>query len=283
MNTNELQTLGAVLGRMECGGMRWHDEERCCLEHGRYWARVVYVNGEKVSDGVCPECQKLLDEAKKIELQRTLAKLEAEKVRCRMEEALGRACIPTDFKDKSFETFIADTPELEKNLSLAKRFANSWQRVKEGGYGLYLYGNPGTGKSHLAISIIKALLPDVTALYTRVPDMIGFIRSQWRPDGEMSSYEAIRRYIDLDLLVLDEVGVQAGSINDQTLLFEVIDARLSENRPTIFLSNLKPSDLIAVIGHRIVDRIKGKCIVMQFSGESRRKPLTVEEVFGEAA
>lgn len=60
------------------------------------------------------------------------------------------------------------------------------------------------------------------------------------------------------------------------------DARLSENRPTIFLSNLAPIDLVPIIGERIVDRIKGKCVAQRFSGESRRKPLTAD-VFGVAA
>lgn len=264
------------------GGVTWRNEDRCCLEHGPYVARVVFAAGKKVSDGICPVCQRLKDEAEAKERAAEKAKLEAEKERKRLETALGRACIPADFKGKSFETFIADTPELKAALGLAKRFVSGWQKAREGGYGLLFYGNPGTGKSHLAISILKALLPQVTGLYTRVPDMIGYIRAQWHPDSETSSYAAIRRYVDLDLLVLDELGVQSGSINEQTLLFEVIDARLSENRPTIFLSNLAPVDLVPIIGERLVDRIKGKCVAQRFSGESRRKSLTAD-IFGEAA
>ena len=264
------------------GGVTWRNEDRCCLEHGPYVARVVFAAGKKVSDGICPVCQRLKDEAEAKERAAEKAKLEAEKERKRLETALGRACIPADFKGKSFETFIADTPELKAALGLAKRFVSGWQKAREGGYGLLFYGNPGTGKSHLAISILKALLPQVTGLYTRVPDMIGYIRAQWHPDSETSSYAAIRRYVDLDLLVLDELGVQSGSINEQTLLFEVIDARLSENRPTILLSNLAPIDLVPIIGERLVDRIKGKCVAQRFTGESRRKPLTAD-VFGEAA
>lgn len=270
------------LGDIVAVGMWWRDERRCCLEHGTYMARMIFANGKKVSDGFCPICQRLKEEAEAKAQAAEKAKLAAEKERKRLETALGRACIPADFRDKTFDTFIADTPELKAALDLAKRFVSGWQKAREGGYGLLFYGNPGTGKSHLAISILKALLPQVTGLYTRVPDMIGYIRAQWRPDGETSSYAAIRRYVDLDLLVLDELGVQSGSINEQTLLFEVIDARLSENRPTIFLSNLKPKNLAPIIGDRLVDRIKGKCVPQQFSGESRRKPLTAD-VFGEAA
>ena len=276
------QSLAEIVGSQGFGGMKWHDEERCCLAHGKYWARVVFVGNKKVSDGFCPECYRLQKDAEEEARRKVISQLEAEKERRRMEEALGRACIPADFKNKSFDTFIADTPELEKALGLAKRFVAGWDKVREGGYGLLFYGNPRTGKSHLAISIIKALLPGAAALYTRVPDMVGYIRATWRPNCDTSPYEAIRNYVDFDLLVLDELGVQAGSVNEQTLLFEVIDARLSENRPTIFLSNLKPADLASIIGERLVDRIKGKCVPQRFSGESRRKPLTAD-VFGEAA
>lgn len=279
---NGFQSLGAIIGRESLGGINWHDEDRCCHEHGPYVARVVFVAGKKVSDGFCPVCYRLQKEAEARERAVVLSKIEAERERQRIEDALGRACIPSDFKDKTFDSFIADTPELQQALSLAKRFVKGWAKAREGGYGLLFYGNPGTGKSHLAISILKALLPQVSGLYTRVPDMIGYIRAQWHADSETSSYAAIRSYVDLDLLVLDELGVQSGSINEQTLLFEVIDARLSENRPTIFLSNLAPVDLVPIIGERIVDRIKGKCVAQRFSGESRRKPLTAD-VFGVAA
>lgn len=276
------QSLAEIVGGQGFGCVKWHDEERCCESHGRYVARVVFVGERKVSDGYCPVCYRLQEEEAARGRAAVYAQIEAERERQRLEEALGRACIPADFRDKTFDTFIADTPELQAALSLAKRFVSGWKKAREGGYGLLFYGNPGTGKSHLAISIIKALLPQAAGLYTRVPDMIGYIRAQWHPDSETSSYAAIRRYVDLDLLVLDELGVQSGSINEQTLLFEVIDARLSENRPTIFLSNLAPVDLVPIIGERLVDRIKGKCVAQRFSGESRRKSLTAD-IFGEAA
>lgn len=279
----ELHPLGTILNRKEFGNLRWHDEQRCCEKHGPYMARVVFMNCEKKSDGYCPECHRIQEEENAKASAAVMAQIEAERERRRIEEALGRASIPADFHDKSFGTFQADTDELKQALDLCKRFVAGWQKARENGYGLLFFGNPGTGKSHLAISILKELIPlGVTGLYTRVPDLIGYIRAQWRPDSETSSYAAVRQYIDLDLLVLDELGVQAGTPNEQSLLFEVIDARLSENRPTIFLSNLKPKMLAPVIGERIVDRIKGKCVAQQFSGESRRKPLSAD-VFGEAA
>jgi DNA replication protein DnaC len=274
--------LGTILNCKEFGGLHWHDEQRSCPLHGPYLARVVFAKGQKQSDGYCPECRRILEQERAKVQSAELAQMEAERELRRIEESLGRACIPEDFAEKSFETFDADTDELKQALDLCKRFVSGWDKARAGGYGLLFFGNPGTGKSHLAVSILKELIPQgVTGLYTRVSDLIGYIRAQWRPDSETSSYAAVRRYVDLDLLVIDELGVQSGTANEQALLFEVIDARLSENRPTIFLSNLKPKQLAPVIGERLVDRIKGKCVPQQFSGESRRKPLSAD-VFGVA-
>lgn len=246
-------------------------------------ARVVYMGGDQVSYGVCPECERIKKETEAKSEEEARVRAEAVKIQWALAEALGRACISADFKDKSFETFQADSKELQDALNLSRRFVKGWKAARAGGYGLFFYGNPGTGKSHLAISILKELIPlGVTGLYTRVPDLIGFIRAQWRTDSETSSYAAVRRYVDLDLLVLDELGVQSGTQNEQALLFEVIDARLSENKPTVFLSNFAPQDLADIIGIRLIDRIKGKCVPKKFSGESRRKPLSAD-VFGEAA
>lgn len=262
--------------------MTWRDEERQCKTHGKYMARIVYIKGEQVSPGVCPECERdrALQEAQREAEER--AKREAEKLQRKITEALGRACIPADFKDKSFETFQADSKELQDALNLSRRFVKGWKAARAGGYGLFFYGNPGTGKSHLAISIIKELVPGISALYTRVPDMIGYIRSTWHAGSNESAYQAVRRYADLDLLVLDELGIQAGTANEQSILFEVIDSRLAENRPTIFLSNFAPKELSSIIGVRLIDRIKGKCVPQKFTGQSRRKPLSAD-VFGVAA
>lgn len=252
------QKLGTILNQQHVGKMRWHDEVRDCDLHGQYLGRVVFVSGKKVCDAPCPECLRIreIKDAKKREEELSRAKAEAETKR--LQDAIGRACIPEDFKCKTFDSFVTVTENQKRNLDLCRRYANNWLKVRENGYSILMFGNPGTGKSHLACSIIRSLLPGITALYARVPDVISYIRSQWRTDSQESEHSAKRRFIDLDLLVLDEIGVQAGSSNEQTLLFEVIDARLSENKPTIFITNLMPKALADVLGDRVMDRINGK-------------------------
>lgn len=276
------QKLGTILHRQSMGKMRWHDEVRDCQLHGQYLGRVVFVQGQKVCDAPCPECLRIKSikdaEAREEAIQR--AKAEAE-IR-RLQDAIGRACIPEDFKEKTFDTFEVKTENQQRNLDLCRRYVCNWKSVRDNGYSLLFFGNPGTGKSHLACSIVRSLLPGITALYARVPDVISYVRSQWRADADESEHAAKRRFIDLDLLVLDEIGVQAGTANEQSILFQIIDGRLSENRPTIFLTNLMPRALAEVLGDRVMDRINGKSYAMQFIGGSYRKAPAVGDVFGSA-
>lgn len=272
-------SLGEILNRKVVGRVRWHDEVRDCPLHGQYFGRVVVVAGHTVCDAPCPECLLIRDikdaQDRELELQRAKAEAETR----RLQDAIGRACIPNGFKDKTFEAFKASTENQQRNLHLCRSYAENWAKVRENGYSLLMFGNPGTGKSHLACSIIRALLPGITALYARVPDLISYVRSQWRSNAEEGEHDAKRRFIDLDLLVLDEVGIQAGSSNEQSILFQIIDGRLSENRPTIFITNLAPAALGAVLGERIMDRIQGKGYALQFVGESYRKAPSMSDVF----
>jgi DNA replication protein DnaC len=134
----------------------------------------------------------------------------------------------------------------------------------------------------LACAILHAILPQSEGIYTRATDIIQYVRSTWGGKSDRTSFDAIRLFSEVSLLVIDEVGVQAGTENEKQILFSIIDSRISENRPTIFLSNLRPADLNNVLGPRLVDRIRGKCVAYQFLGNSMRRPLSAD-VFGEAA
>ena len=95
------QSLAEIVGGKGFGGMKWHDEERCCELHGRYLARVVFLGESKVSDGYCPVCHRLREEEAARGRAAVYAQIEAERERQHLEEALGRACIPADFRDIS--------------------------------------------------------------------------------------------------------------------------------------------------------------------------------------
>ena len=50
------------------------------------------------------------------------------------------------------------------------------------------------------------------------------VKSTWRHNAEMTEEDVIERFASLDLLIIDEVGVQFGSPTEMTILQEIINA-----------------------------------------------------------
>ncbi len=64
------------------------------------------------------------------------------------------------------------------------------------------------------------------------------VKNCWRNDSEKTADEVIEHYASLDLLIIDEVGVQFGSAAEMAILQEIINARYESILPTILISNL---------------------------------------------
>jgi DNA replication protein DnaC len=73
-------------------------------------------------------------------------------------------------------------------------------------------------------------------------------------------------------LILDEVGVSFRSEAEKTQLFDVLDGRYREMRPTVIVSNLNAKDLQECLGPRIFDRLMeaGSTVVI-FDWKSYRR------------
>jgi DNA replication protein DnaC len=60
----------------------------------------------------------------------------------------------------------------------------------------------------------------------------------------------------VDLLILDEVGMQYGSEGEQVILTDVIDQRYRDMLPIIILTNQDRKGLAEYLGHRAFDRLR---------------------------
>ena len=85
--------------------------------------------------------------------------------------------------------------------------------------------------------------------------MIRAVRETWRRDSEQSEREVLRYFASLDLLVIDEIGVQYGTDGEQTIIFEVLDRRYRDIRPTILITNQDKGGLVQFVGERTFDRL----------------------------
>ncbi|MBR0081246.1 MAG: ATP-binding protein [Clostridia bacterium] len=134
---------------------------------------------------------------------------------------------------------------------------------------LIFLGTPGLGKTYFANAIAYGALErgidtlKVTA-YRFVQDAL---------DGIGSHTETMRRYTDVSLLVLDDLGTEP-MIPNVTVesLFRVLNERNTADLPTIVVSNLTREDLVETYGERLASRLfdGSRTAIVKFSGNNLR-------------
>lgn len=240
-----------------------------CETHGEYTGRIWRLGGEDRRTP-CPKCS----EAR--EREAAAAAMEARRARdagrAAMEaaEALAVAKIPKRFLGKTFDTYIAETPKQQAALTTCRQYAEDFGDHRQSGTGLTLAGGPGTGKSHLASAIIHHVIPGKSALYATVSDAVRAVRDTWRRDSPISTGQLVEKLRALDLLVLDEIGVQSGTDNEHTILYDILDGRYRDCAPTILLTNLGATAMQQALGDRLFDRLRETSRWVQCDWESYR-------------
>lgn len=191
----------------------------------------------------------------------------------RLERLVNRSGIPDRFKNKSFGDFDASTTDQMRAKKICARYADEFQAVKKKGVCMVLTGQPGTGKTHLAIAILSSILQSgSTGMFITVSEMLRTIRQTYSPASKRTEQEVFDDYIGVDLLVLDEVGVSIGDDDKRrAIIFDVINGRYNQMRPCIILGNYNTDEMSEYLGVRVWDRLmESGAPVIAFDWESHR-------------
>jgi putative replication protein len=159
-------------------------------------------------------------------------------------------------------------PGIQHGKSYAQNFGG-------GSFASFVFsGSPGTGKNHLAAAIGNHLLAvGHSVLVVTIPDLMLRVRECY-DDGQSES-SLLNDLCSVDLLVLDEVGIQRGSSGEKVIINQVIDRRLSSMRPVGILTNLNHGELVATLGERVMDRLQmDGGIWVNFGWSSYRKNVS---------
>ena len=153
--------------------------------------------------------------------------------------------IPTRYKKASLENYYASCDESKKALEACKRQLDERANV-------ILHGDYGTGKTHLAIGMLrKAHMAKKRVKYYTVSTLLRELRQgeSWKSEKVLNT---IAKY---DLIVIDEIGRTKGTDSEQSQLFEVLDMRYAEMKPTILISNLDKKGLLEHLGTGLISRL----------------------------
>lgn len=253
--------------KLDCGIDR-EQVELNCETHGEYMGERMIIkmlrNKEVVSE--CPKCKEIRELAEREKSQAE----ETERKRRHYEKFLNLSNIPGRFKDRTFETFQVAYENQKRALAVCKRYADNFDESYSKGKSLILSGKPGTGKSHLAVSVIQAIYPKYQGQYLTLMDLIRIVRNTWNRNSEKTEIQVLRELVGIDLLVIDEIGVQYGTDGEQNIIFDVLDGRYREQMPTILLTNQDKEGVSKCIGERVFDRMRESASWVSFDWESYR-------------
>ncbi len=147
-----------------------------------------------------------------------------------------RANIPPKYEHASLESFVLpqDNPTASTGLGTALLQVRSFLREYPSADppGLLLMGDPGAGKTHLAIGAMKRLMEKGhECVFFDYQNLIERIRSGWNAASGASDKEAYHTALDVEVLVLDDLGAHRVIEWVQDTIESIITYRYNHRKP----------------------------------------------------
>lgn len=182
-----------------------------------------------------------------------------ERWREQSERALGVATIPPLYAEACMQ-----------DVRQPADFLARVEAAMHDGESILLSGRSGTGKTYLAVALLRAALEaGRDGRFVVVPDLLDRIRRAYGDAGPGADevVEAVER---VDFLVLDDLGTEQATPWALEKLYQIVNARILNLRQMVITTNLDGPTLTRQLGQRIASRLAGACVRLQTSGPDRR-------------
>lgn len=227
-----------------------------CAEHGK---SINYLP-KRFADipWSCPTCEQI--------------KAQEESRRKWLEERITTlhriACVPTKYRGAKFE---ATTPEQKIVRSTVKAFRDAIAAKQQWAV-LVLFGGVGTGKTLLASELAEALIDNLnmSVRYCTAKQMISEIQASYSDDTKSEEGEVLR-FVQYNVLIIDEIDAKPDRENANILLTEIINRRYNEEKPVVVITNQPFDNLAKFVGDRVDDRLHENAYVCSFDWPSFRR------------
>lgn len=194
----------------------------------------------------------------------------------KMQRIMGRSGIRDLHINCSFDNYRVENEGQRKALEQARQYAANF----EGNIASFVFaGRPGTGKNHLAAAIGNDLiLRGKSVLIVTVADLMSSMKGTFSGSSNITEERLIQDLSSVDLLVIDEIGMQSESRYEKVIINQIVDRRSSSKRPTGMLTNLDPTGMNTLLGERVMDRMRlGNSLWVRFDWESYRSRVRGDE------
>jgi DNA replication protein DnaC len=136
-----------------------------------------------------------------------------------------------------FDTqFDGAHPSLQKALLGARRFLEDYPVDRTG---LVLTGPVGTGKTHLAVGIMKELIrtKQIDCKFYEYRDLLKEIQNSYDPSVSSSENSILKPVFECEILVIDEIGAMRSTEWVEEMVGFVLNTRYNDQKTVILTTN----------------------------------------------
>lgn len=165
------------------------------------------------------------------------------------------------YREVRFENTEIPNKTFEKAYDICYNYVVEWKKNLKCGYGIYLYGDTGVGKTHLTACMGNALLSNgVPVMFTSFVEISNRLLKSFSTNESEDDF--LNKIMNVEFLVIDDIGAERiktknGDTFMQDKIYYIIDSRYKKQLPTIYSSNYSLGQLIDERGleKRTTDRI----------------------------
>ena len=202
--------------------------------------------------------------------------------------------VPPSLAHAAFGNYQPGCDQQAKALGKCRRYAGRGLDNIARGRGLVLKGPVGTGKSHLCVATLRAMMaahpdrfgkpfnsyrvledveyPGWRCSFIPVYDLLERLRQSYSSRGRKTDHaQLVHRCKVDDVVILDDMGAEKRTEWVEEQLYGLIDLRYRARRSTLFTTNCSLTELEERIGPRAMSRIAEMCDFVRVGGADWRK------------
>ncbi|HEY4843544.1 MAG TPA: ATP-binding protein [Terriglobales bacterium] len=207
---------------------------------------------------------------------------------------IAAARIPKRYEHCELSNFTTDFPGADSSIALAQISASRFVQEVEprDGAGLLLVGGIGTGKTHLAVGILKELIASrgCACLFCDYRELLKQIQNSYNESVKATELQVLRPVFEAEVLLLDELGAVKPSEWVWDTVSLILNTRYNDNRTTIITTNFADEPAAGVskslsparaasrdetlgdrIGERMRSRLQEMCRIVKMNGPDFRQ------------
>lgn len=230
-----------------------------CDDCGQHYDYHRFASGYEYKDG----CQCEFDEMYRQKKQRE----KMQEKQLRLDRMFKYSHISEEIKDATFEQYEPLNEIQFRTKRACEKYAINFDKKNK--QSLILSGSFGIGKSHLAMSIVNALVDKgYTALFMNVEGIVTMFRETNNNNSKYRASEIHNEIRRVDLMVIDDYGVELTNYG-RGQLFQVMENRVGKHN--IITSNLSLEQMTKNKEEsRIFSRITKNCTAFELTGADQR-------------